>query len=67
MVTGGLIEKNTPEGYKKFVTEGLIKIEFTIDFLIVFSRKGYIYAFNAYYGPILGGAFHFFIRFFYKI
>ena len=66
MVTGDLIDKNTPEGYKKFITEGLIEIEFTIDFFIVFWRKGYIYAFNAYYGPILGGTFHFFIIFFIK-
>ena len=49
------------------VTGGLIEIEFIIDFLIVFGRKGYIYAFNAYYGPILGGISSFFIRFFYRI
>ena len=52
------------------VTGGLIEIEFTIDFLIVFGRKGYIYAFNAYYGPILGGIssffYHTFNRIFYK-
>ena len=51
---------------KKWSQKAINKIVFTIDFLIVFSRKGYIYAFNAYYGPILGGTFHFFIQYFIK-
>ena len=46
------------------VTGGLIEIEFVIDFLSFFGRKGYIYVFNAYYGPILGGIFYFFIEYF---
>ncbi len=39
MVTGGLIEKNTPEGYKKFITEGLIEIEIQLTFYSFFGVK----------------------------
>ena len=59
--------KNTQDrGEKSCHNKLLLRLNFNSLF-IVFWRKGYIYAFNAYYGPTLGGTFHFFIIFFYKI
>ena len=46
-----LLKKVSPGRSKKLSLNTLL----TIEFLLKFHRKGLYIAFNAYYGPILGG------------
>ena len=57
-------EKTPKAEVKKVITKSINKSLFTIDFFIVFFVYRLYIAFNAYYGPILGGISSSFIEYF---